>query len=501
MPMNLALSLWKNKTPSLLMLCMATGMLVFFSLLLTYPQSGEAICFSALVILLLWPAVKLLIAFPSIRVGFMLSFVMILDDPAGNPFYGILPSTEILGNFIFTPIWRFTSIPYPLSLLESVLMLFAGYGLLRTFSERGIIERKMFSNDTGFSFILMSLWGLLICAWRKSDFGDALFQVRVLPLYFAAGVCGWCLVREKNALWNCFVAMSACSFVKSLQGLYIWFFSLGAGIVEKRYLIDHYYSDAFIGAICFIALTLLLHSNKRVSARLLWRIVVLLPICFALYLNNRRTAYIGGALSLTLVPFFLIDRQTLIRHANKLFIAISSFAFLLFLFLFNRMMGASGRANSADSSALYRINENLNLLELVRMHPASGAGFGVEMPLIHSMASVAHIYREFRLIPHNTLYFIWAFLGPLGLFWFASYCANGIQSAFKLGATENFGASDHQRKLKIMGFIVAAQVVRWLVYVFADMGLVETRFCVIVPFLVAGTARLVFEYRNVSQNI
>ena len=373
---------------------------------------------------------------------------------------------------------------------EVAAVYFAGRSIVTHVRTPKDQRSPLFSNANCLPFLILAIWGIFLCVFRGQDFADALFQARSLPLYGLVGLAATNFIKTEDDLWNFFRAMAACSIIKSLQGLMIWYDDFGAGAIKTRYLIDHYYSDAFVHTILFLTGSIFLPSSRPIVIRAIWRILCVVPVCLAMYLNNRRTAYIGGAFSMAFLPFFVAP-VFMRRHARKILkvgaLGLGCFA----LILLRKFNGNTGHSYIIDNSALYRVHENLNLLELVRYFPFTGAGLGVSMPLTHSLASLGTVYREFKLIPHNSLLYIWAFLGPIALALFACYCAEGIASGLKLSETYPRQSSHDQIRSRIMGFLVLSQVIRWLVYVFSDMGLVEARFGLVIPLVVAGATIIV----------
>jgi O-Antigen ligase len=425
-----------------------------------------------------------LFKFPNFRVIFFVCCLLGLDDPTGNPFYEYNPVTEVLGALVFRPLKQSLPIGIPFSILE-IFSILAG-GLI--ISKHALTLRTEIRTREllgGSEFILaLALWGLVVCLARNQDFGDAQFQARSLPIYVFMGALGLAWIKNMERLWLFLSMMTAVSIFKAIQGIFVWLIIWGDG-AQHRYLIDHYFSDAFIHSLSMLFLTLFLPSGRRLAWRIAWRLICVVPLVTALYLNNRRTAYLGAAFSVVLLPIFfqaLFQRlQWKLLISSGVFFAICGITILWKIFL-----GHSVGIHE-DSSAYYRILENLNLLELVRNFPFFGAGLGREMPLVHVMDSVAHAYREFALIPHNTLLFIWAFFGPIGLTLFSCYSIKGVSQGIRIAHLPE-AANDF--RFKIVGFLVSAQIIRWLIYVYADMGLVESRFSVIIPIMIGASFKI-----------
>jgi hypothetical protein len=436
---------------------------------------------------------------PWLQLATVTTLFMLFDDPTGNPFYEITPVTEKLGQLLFIPMWRHTAVPLPFSLIEIFAFYVACRVLWRHFKTEKSLREPVFTNANGIALAIIAFIGVYLCLIRGNDLDDAIFQCRRLPLYALVGIAARHFIKTEDDLWNFIVIIAICAVIKALQGTYIWFTDIQGGAIERRYLIDHYYSDALIHAVLVLVGSVLIPSRRPLIIRLAWRVACVIPVCAALYLNNRRTAYIGLAFSMVFIPFFVAP-STMRRFLPKILITLSAAMLMFGILVVRKFTGSDGTVYIRDLSALYRVNENLNLLENVRYFPFLGSGLGVMMPNTHALASITAYYEEFRLIPHNTMLFVWSFLGPVGITLFAFYCSGGIASG--LGLAEGLHSSNPRVNIrsKIIGFVVLSQVVRWLLYVYADMGLFELRFILIVPTMIAG-ATIILNKRDKERQL
>ena len=471
----------------------AVAMLAAFSFALVLEafyldQSMYAIGVFAVAMILV-VAVRVPLRIPHAPTIAMTSVVLILDNPGERPFPTLEPVTTIIGTWFFQPLQRLTDVPIPISAYELAAVIFGGYALIRIFRRYLLGQADVSWVGCAAPLMLMTAWGMFLGIARGGDIIDAIFQARSLPFFFLWGVAAWEYFRHEDQLWAHFITIGACATLKALQGIAVWYFAYHAGARDYRYVIDHFYSDAFMHTAILAVALLMLPSKKPLPLRMLFSVSVFAIVIFAAYINNRRTAYLGVAFSLPLIPVILAP------NFCKRYIKIFAWALVAagtcgaFMILRKAYIG-TGSASITDDSAFYRVQENLNLLELVREHPILGAGFGKPMPLLHEMASVADAYKQFALVPHNNMLFIWAFIGPLGIALFASYCQQALAICVRYATDIRVGMSQANMRSKIIAFLVASQVIRWMLYVYADLGLILNRFIYLVPISVAALTRI-----------
>jgi hypothetical protein len=411
--------------------------------------------------------------------------LFLFDDPSANPFHEILVFTERIGGFIYIPLRRFTPLPSPFSLLEICAVAGAFWSIMSEWREDFRLRALRRNwNVVGLPVLLMFIWGWFLCLLRGQDVQAAMFQSRTLIIYPCFGLIGWRLSGDAAGLWRIFKCLAAVALIKAIQTDLIWYFEYHLEGETTRYVIDHYYSDGFVGALLVIWASLAEPSRRILVTRAALRILASLPILIALYLNNRRTAYIGLVISSGIIPMFLF-RQLAREYRKYVWLIGAGFLAALSLMFGYKLITANGSYFNADGSAMYRVNENLNLLEMVRMRYLTGSGFGVPMPNPHGLPDISRFYKEFLLLPHNTLLFTWGFLGPIGMFMLFEKVRAGLRAA-NVYATSG-GLND--RIHLVVGILAASQLIRWLVYLYADMGLIENRFAILVCFSIGYMAR------------
>jgi O-Antigen ligase len=440
-------------------------------------------------LLVLFAATLIPVRIPHAPVLVMTSLVLLLDNPSERPFNDVDQVTQIMGRWLFIPLQRFTEIPIPVSLFELAAVVFGGVALVRIFRRYLLGKTDVSWIGCAVPMLLMVVWGVALGMFRGGDITDAIFQSRCQPFFFLWGVAAWEYFRTEQQLWVLLSTVTVCSFIKAIQGLLVWYFVWGAGAEEHRYIIDHFYSDAFMHTSIFLVGSLLLPSKRLLGTRILFRLPILAIILFAAYLNNRRTAYIGLAFSGLVLPFFIAP-HVIKRYAKPLIIVLLCGGMIGGLMIFRKAMICTGSSAITDTSAFYRVQENLNLLELIREHPFLGGGFGRPMPLLHEMASVAEAYKQYALMPHNNVLFIWAFMGPLGIMLFSVYCQQALATCVRYGTTVEGYLLWENIRSRLIAFLVASQLIRWMLYVYADLGLIGPRFIFLVSVSVAGITRL-----------
>jgi hypothetical protein len=121
----------------------------------------------------------------------------------------------------------------------------------------------------------------------------------------------------------------------------------------------------------------------------------------------------------------------------------------------------SGRDQSSNS---YRDLEMRNVwINIKSNNPVTGLGFGREYTFYVPVSDLS-FWTLWRYVPHNTFYWMWmkagifAFIGMLALFASAIWRSTQILTA------------SHAREVKATAFALAASVIMFTIFVYADLG-------------------------------
>ncbi|RYZ58287.1 MAG: hypothetical protein EOP07_07500 [Proteobacteria bacterium] len=140
----------------------------------------------------------------------------------------------------------------------------------------------------------------------------------------------------------------------------------------------------------------------------------------------------------------------------------------------------------------YRHIENFNLLSGVMDEPIFGMGFGAHYPQAIELPDISATFSLFTAIPHNTLYFLWTFAGPLGM---AAFTSLAWVTMILIARCGSWARSSAQLFYAVLALFLAGQ---WFVYVTFDMGLLEVRslmvFGVVIGSLYPQYARHLKEF-------
>ena len=403
----------------------------------------------------------------------LIASALILDVPAARTFNELTPLSKVVGAYLFNGIATWTG----LQISSPTVFELASYALAGLAIYRGWTSRSNPKPPAAGWLVAGLIPGVALLATavggaRGHEFSSSLTQARFLPLYGAWTLIGIFGVTRKVEAIGLFWVVVVAATLKSLQGLYVYFGPYGGTLGGREYLIDHSTSDFLATAMIFIAACALLqvplHGVKRWAT-----MAALAPLATVYIVNDRRSSFLGVLMSALMIPFLMPApmRRRYIRWTGAAVILVALAAGSW------RMVADDAPDSShdhslfaaADHSADYRDLENFDLYELVRSHQVLGFGFGARIPMVAALPDITFAYDLFDLIPHNTLLFLWACAGPMGVAGLAAYAVFGIAAAGRIIRRSRDAESC---VVGIMGFTM---VVRWLVYTYADMGLLDLR--------------------------
>ena len=141
---------------------------------------------------------------------------------------------------------------------------------------------------------------------------------------------------------------------------------------------------------------------------------------------------------------------------------------------------------SESATPTYRSIENYNLFQGVIDNPIFGWGFGMRFPIVMPMPDISVVYSDFDLIPHNTLVYLWAFGGTFAI------AAISTLVAINLAAATRLFRLNSDIMIKVIGLVCFTISIRWLVYTYSDIGLLEQRILALMAFAAGGCWKLYF---------
>lgn len=283
-----------------------------------------------------------------------------------------------------------------------------------------------------FLFYLLCVAGGV--AYGLASGGDLkIIVVEVRPFWymFVSYLIGYNLIRHKRHIQIFFWLVLLSAGFKALQGLYIYLMVLHGNLTGYDSIMTHEESFFFAAFIILFAL-FCLHYRSRVQ----WLVALLMLPCVlvALVANQRRADYVALLVGLIVVWLLVLrvkqkGRAQLI--AGMLICIIVSAGYISLAFLYPKASFTKPalavmsifNPNSTDyrdaTSDIYRIIENNDLKYTVKQHPF-GLGFGKPflqpVPLTNIFPQIEAFDMYYNYVPHNTIYWIWMRLGPIGFF-------------------------------------------------------------------------------------
>lgn len=405
-----------------------------------------------------------------------------LDLPAGNPYYTHTPFTEIIGHFYFSSIRALTGIPVVTFSFFELTSFFLAASVLynRTkFLKSGSQGNKFigFYSAIIFIFPIACLASISLGIIKGYDLSLAITQTRNIPLLVSWNIIGFFILSKKEDIRMIFRIITAASLYKALYGLFFFIFFLKLKMGNLEYLIDHMSSFFLATSILYLLAEYILSNKKNVYNTILLTIgITILTIPYIL--NERRASFIGVIFVLLFLPFIV---KKSLRY--KLVIPYLLGAFLgLMVLIYSKSEGndfaslVQGVTLDGEKIVSYRELENFNLYFSVMLHPITGLSFGSRYPILAPMPNISFAYDLFDAIPHNTLLYIWAYSGPFGL------AAFGVYIAFCISCCVKLMSQSKDIILILVSFISFTILVRWMTWVYADIGLLDLR----IGFIMAG---------------
>lgn len=325
-------------------------------------------------------------------------------------------------------------------------------------------------------FMLCVAMGVVHGLATGGSFKIIVLEVRPLWYLFVMYLLAYNLIASSKQIRAFFWIVIIAAGVKGLQGVYLLVVVLHGSPSSANELMAHEDSFFFVSLLLLIVLFCLQH---RYRAQLYASLIVLAPVLVALVANQRRADYIALLLGLCVAwcLIFLVKPQK-----RKMLISIALTTLVLgavYVAIFANGQGSLAsparsiiavfHPNSGDirdiQSNLYRVVENYDLKFTVLQNPLLGQGFGKEFLTPWPLADISAIDQYYLYIPHNTIYWIWMRLGPLGYlslwFLFGSMIVRGCLVVRTL----------KDSYLQMVGIYIVAVILMEIVVAFADYQL------------------------------
>lgn len=358
----------------------------------------------------------------------LLLLALTLDSSQGSPAEGRWQSPLLLAGTILLDNWSKTFRVPGLSFsgMDLLFLLILGTLLFRRLTGSGpdpspSPTASCFQAALAFhALAILALW-----AWGLARGGDGWRSYWQLRQHFYVPLFAYLLsqvmdVRRDLALLGRLIVGS--TLVRIAFGLYFYYVYCWPRGLEPDYITVHSDTIPFILTMILVGVRWIERPCRR---HLKWCMAVM-PLAFlAIFLNDRRLAYVGllstGGLIYALIPWTAAKRK-LARiglaalPAMVVYVTVgwgSQASLFKPVEAIRTMDGASD-----DASTLAREIENFNLAQTLRARPALGTGFG--QPYDEPMRSMGVWSLDlYRYIPHNSVLWLVSVGGLLGFsaFW------------------------------------------------------------------------------------
>ena len=270
-------------------------------------------------------------------------------------------------------------------------------------------------------FLLCVVWGIAHGLSTGGDIKIIVNEVRSFWYLFLGYLLAYNLIRSKRHLRYFFWIFIICAGIKALEGVYIYAIVIHGDLSVYHAIMSHEESYFWISVLLLIVLFSLYYKYRPQ----MYTALALIPfLLISLVANNRRADFVALLVGL-LVAWVLIF--VIKSGARKgLIVVLISTSLLVGAYVAAFSHGQGGFSEPARAivsvfhpdptvaaSNLYRDIENYDLKYTVKLNPL-GLGFGkpfLEPILLPDISKDDPVYN---LIPHNTIFWVWMRLGPIG---------------------------------------------------------------------------------------
>jgi hypothetical protein len=269
---------------------------------------------------------------------------------------------------------------------------------------------------------------------RGGDFRIITVEFRPFWYMFLSYILAYNFVTRKSHVRNfIWLAIVSAGF-KGLQGLYVYLIAYHGDLSGHDTIMSHEESFFYASLLLLLVIFCLYY---RYRPQLIACLCVAPPVLIALVANQRRADYIALLLGIGFawVMIYLLKPQA--RRALLTGMILCSSLGVIYVLAGSTIPGTFGSParsvigifdpskgdSRAANSNLYREYEDYDLKYTAKENPL-GLGFGREFlqpkPLVSVFPQILAHDQYYNYIPHNTIYWIWVDLGPIGFFslWF-----------------------------------------------------------------------------------
>jgi hypothetical protein len=283
-------------------------------------------------------------------------------------------------------------------------------------------------------YMLCVAGGILYGLATGGDLKIIVVEFRPFWYMFTSYLLAYNFVTRKSHIRTFFWLAIICAGIKGMQGLYVYLIVNHGSMVGHDTILSHEESF-FFAALLLLIIIFSLHYRYR--PQLIAALCVAPAVIIAMIANQRRTDYIAllVGVGVAWVLIFQVKRQARAGLLALMIVCVGLGTGYVLAFQNNQGgIGSPARAiisvfkpSDTDvrdaSSNLYRDFEDYDLKFTVKKYPF-GIGFGKPflqpLSLTTLFPGIVASDPYYNYVPHNTIYWIWVDLGPIGYFslWF-----------------------------------------------------------------------------------
>ena len=428
----------------------------------------------------------------------LIAAALVCDVPAARAYLEHQAFTETLGRFLFQGGKELTGLPVPFTPFELLSYSLALFGLFLHSFPRSRLGQSLLL--CALSLPLIGAYGFAIGGMRGHSLRLALTQLHFIPMIGTWLLLGSYVGTRPRLQGRVIRLLFWTSLWRATYAWYVYLFVFGGSLGEREYLIDHASSLFLALGMCYAGFQVL--AQHRVRTRVCFYALSFLWILGPYVLNDRRASFAGVLVALGVLPWVLPPRMRLrlfpIYKRGVLGLGLILLVLVLRTNDINSLAGALRTEAIRTEELTYRHIENYDLMLGVIEQPFLGLGYGRYYPQVLALPDIAFAFPLFAAIPHNQVYYLWAFAGPLGIGALMMMSSGLWMLVVRCG---RLALRPGQLLCALMGMVALSQ---WLMYVLFDMGLSESRSMMLVGIfagsLFPNYARRVRDQWNVYHN-
>jgi hypothetical protein len=350
-----------------------------------------------------------------------------------------------------------------------------------------------------FTFFMLCVVGAIVYGLvTKGNLNIVVLQVRPFWYLFLSYILAYNFVTRKSHVRAFFWLAIVSAGIKGLQGLYVYLIVYKGSLAGHDTIMSH--EESFFYA-TLLLLLVIFYLCYRYRPQLIACLCIAPIVLIALVANQRRTDYVAllAGIGFTWVVVFLIrPKARRLLLAGMIICLVLGVAYVVAFSHSQGTLGSPARSiigvfnpsagDTRDSSSnLYRQIENYDLKYTAKQNPL-GLGFG--KPFLQPQSLVG-LYPDilandpvYNYVPHNTVYWVWVDLGPIGFFafWFlvGSVIIRGCFTARQL----------KDPYLQVVAIYIIAVMVMEIIVAIADYQLYFYRNVIDLGLLVGILAKL-----------